>query len=251
MIDKIYIPTLGRVNNQITWSNLPDFLKDKTVLVVQPKEQYLHKEKPIVVLPEDNIGISNTRKWIMEMAHKETYGVFDDDLEFVKRLPKGSRPSKVKMNVDDWKDAITNIDSWLKSDYSFAGFRRQDLPPREVGWSDNVETLQAIFYNGIKCPKFNEIEWQSKLYAEDKILHLQLILLGHKNRVWNKYGYLSKQYTEGGCQVDTHISKKGRTDKLIKEADEYLASKYSPYARIVNKRLRIQYKKALGKMIDG
>lgn len=252
MVDKIYIPTLGRIDKQITWNGLPDFLKDITVLVVQPKEQHLHNEKPIVVLPENNIGISNTRKWIMEKAHKETYGVFDDDLEFVKRLPKGNKPSKIKMSDDDWKDAISKIESWLDSDYSFAGFRRQDLPPREgYEWSDNTETLQAIFYNGNKCPKPNDIEWKPKLYAEDKLLHLQLILLGHKNRVWNKYGYLSKQHVEGGCQSDTSISDEGRTDALIKASDEYLVSKYSPYAHFVNNRLQIQYVKALGKGQQG
>ena len=46
MIDRIYIPTLGRVDKQITWESLPDFLKEITVLVVQPKEKDLHGDKP-------------------------------------------------------------------------------------------------------------------------------------------------------------------------------------------------------------
>ena len=52
MIEKIYIPTLGRVDKQTTWENLPPFLKDITVLVVQPKEKDLHGDKSILVLPE-------------------------------------------------------------------------------------------------------------------------------------------------------------------------------------------------------
>ena len=37
-IDKIYIPTLGRVDNQITYNTLPDFLKKITYLVIQDQE---------------------------------------------------------------------------------------------------------------------------------------------------------------------------------------------------------------------
>ena len=37
-IDKIYIPTLGRVDNQITYNALPDFLKKITYLVIQDHE---------------------------------------------------------------------------------------------------------------------------------------------------------------------------------------------------------------------
>ena len=47
---KIYIPTLGRVDKQITYSNLPDFLKKKTILVIQPKEKNLYGNKKILVL---------------------------------------------------------------------------------------------------------------------------------------------------------------------------------------------------------
>ena len=55
MIDKIYIPTLGRVGNQQTFDNLPSFVQDISVLVVQPQEQELHKGYPILVLPEDSL----------------------------------------------------------------------------------------------------------------------------------------------------------------------------------------------------
>ena len=35
MIDKIYIPTFRRPNNQMTFDNLPDEYKEKVVMVVQ------------------------------------------------------------------------------------------------------------------------------------------------------------------------------------------------------------------------
>ena len=86
MIDKIYIPTLGRVGKQQTFDNLPSFVQDITVLVVQPQEQESHKGYPILVLPEDNIGLAKTRKWIYDYAGEERWGTLDDDLLFKKRV---------------------------------------------------------------------------------------------------------------------------------------------------------------------
>ena len=87
MISRIYIPSLGRHNNQITWDNMLPCVRDITLLVVQPHEQYLHGDKPILVLPEDKYGITKTRRWIYDHAGDIEYGVFDDDLKFVDRNP--------------------------------------------------------------------------------------------------------------------------------------------------------------------
>ena len=37
MIDRIYIPTLGRPNEQVTWDNLPTELKEKVWFVIHQK----------------------------------------------------------------------------------------------------------------------------------------------------------------------------------------------------------------------
>ena len=85
MIDKIYIPTLGRADRQITYNNLPDFLKERTVLVVEPREKELYKDKPILVLDKDKQGIGYARKFIWEEAQGTTHIVADDDLQFKDR----------------------------------------------------------------------------------------------------------------------------------------------------------------------
>ena len=43
MIDKIYIPTFRRPNNQMTFDNLPDEYKEKVVMVVQEQEKDEYK----------------------------------------------------------------------------------------------------------------------------------------------------------------------------------------------------------------
>lgn len=259
MVDKIYIPTLDRVDKQVTWNCLPSWLQDITVLVVQPKEKELHGDKPILVLPDNDIGMSNTRKWIWEQGHNQIYGVFDDDLTFVKRLPNNK---KLPMTSDDWHYVIKRIDNWLQGEFTFSGFRRQNLPPRDKEWSDNTESLQAMFYNGKVAPRVDEIFWSSKVYAEDVNLHLQLILTGHSNRVFNRYGMISKQFTQGGCQSDTSISKNGRTAMDIDASHKYMVDNYYPYANYLmnngkvkfnddgSRKIQIQYSKALGKWLS-
>ena len=52
----IYIPTLGRVDNQMTYDNMPDWVQKNTYFVIQPKEESSFKENwpdsNILVLPE-------------------------------------------------------------------------------------------------------------------------------------------------------------------------------------------------------
>ena len=44
MIEKLFIPTLGRVNNQKTYNNLPEKWQKKTYLVVQDQEYDEYEE---------------------------------------------------------------------------------------------------------------------------------------------------------------------------------------------------------------
>ena len=259
-MDKIYIPTLGRHSNQVTWNNLPKFLQLITEFVIQPKEQQFFLDKPHLVLPENDIGISNTRKWIWEQGHDKIYGIFDDDLEFVKRVPN-QKPTKIPMTDYDWKIAISEIDNWLNGYFGFAGFLRGNLPPRDKETNENAESLQAVFYNGKKLPKVNQLEWEPNLYAEDVKLHLQLLLKGFPNIVWNTYGMVSKQFTEGGCQSDISISSKGRTTEDTDKSHEHMVDNYYPYVQyktkhgqlVINpdgiRKLTIYYKKAYASSI--
>ena len=233
-MDKIYIPTLGRCENQITWDHLPVFLKSITKLVVQPKEQPFFKDKPHIVLPGNDIGMSNTRKWIWEHGKNEIYGVFDDDLKFIKRTPK-QKPTKTPMTENDWKTVIAGVDKWLNGEFGFAGFLRGNLPPRDENASVNTESLQATFYNGKKLPKVNEIEWTPNQYAQDTKIHLQLFLKGYKNKVWNSYGFTSKQFAEGGCQADTSVSPNGRTPEDRDKSHQHIVDTYYPYVQYITK----------------
>ena len=225
MIDKIYIPTLGRVDKQITWESLPDFLKEITVLVVQPKEKDLHGDKPILVLPENDIGICKTRKFIYEYANSrnQRYGVFDDDLKFKKRQPKGIRPVKTEMSIDDWKSLVEIINQWFDNGISISALRSGTLPPLDYDFIDNTSMFTCYFFNGKVLPQSSDLDWGIEI-GEDAHLILQLLQRGHCSRVWDKFVFLQKEYSDGGCNTY-------RTSKIINDCHQQLLNAHPDYVK--------------------
>ena len=90
-MEKIFIPTVNRVNQQITYNSLPAELKKKVVFVVQSweREQYNYPNEYLVLPPEVNLSdyycISKTRKIIYKAGQNFKYAVLDDDLAFKRR----------------------------------------------------------------------------------------------------------------------------------------------------------------------
>ena len=235
MIDKIYIPTLGRVGKQQTFDNLPSFVQDISVLVVQPREQELHKGYPILVLPEDNFGITKTRKWIYDYAGEERWGTFDDDLLFKKRVKNWKMPQSPNeegiLGEEDWKALLDGVDKWLDDEFSFAGFRRGALPPlKEKEYTDCIESICAVFFDGSKIPKSDDLTWNYGLLSEDVHLNLQLLMQGYRNRVWDKYCYVNKWAQPGGVgfiEPDGYVQRSLDTlnnshEKLVEQYPDYI-----------------------------
>ena len=221
---RIYIPTLGRSDKQITFDNLPKFLQDKTTLVVQPHEKDLYDGYPTLVLPEDLMGISKTRK-IMEYAGDNLFGMLDDDIELRRRFSES--PTKRPLTKEDWHELYDTTIEWLNTNCTFVGIRRGNLPPVGKDTMDNTETIVAVFYNGSKLPHLDSLIWNHDLISEDVNLHLQLLLQGHKNRVWCKFGYVGEWAQEGGCQSGTNP----RTVDLINRSHERLVELYPDFVK--------------------
>jgi len=244
MIDRIYIPTLSRVENQITWDNLPDFVKEISVLAVPPQEENLHIKIPTIVVPENFTGIAKTREWLWSVSENLKWGMFDDDLKFSVRTKDGEK-SKRKFTNEDWKYLLETTDSWLE-EYFVVGMRQGNLPPRGTDFIENSNINTVYFFNGKKIPKVNELDW-SLQFAEDLHLNLQLLKYGYKNRVWDKYVFNGTQYSKGGCS-DT------RTVEAINESHEELIKFHSGYVKWNGitkgvlggdmKKIRVSYKKA-------
>ena len=96
MIEKIFIPTYGRVGKQKTYHNLPKKYQKKTYLVIRIEELDLHKDIPdenLIILNDEITNVAETRKAIAYLAGTTRYAVFDDDLGFKIRYAKSHKKS--------------------------------------------------------------------------------------------------------------------------------------------------------------
>ena len=219
MIDHIYIPTLGRANNQITFDNMPPKVQEITSLVIQPKEKDDYPNYPTLVLPDSDIGITETRRWIMMNSVDIKYGVFDDDLKFIRRTPGGDKSKRI-MNDEDWDYMLSETSDWL-DEVDFAGFRQGNLPPAGKPFIDIAAVNCGFFFNGKKIPNESELDWSLPV-CEDIHMVLQLFKKGHKNRIWDEFGYISKILVDGGCN-------EWRTLNLINDTHQKLIDLYPNY----------------------
>ena len=106
---KIYIPTFRRVDNQITFDNIPDKIKENVIMVVQEQERDEYKYDCEYLVVGDNIGIAKTREIIYPHAGKTKDGMIDDDIVMHRRNTKyyNQKPNMEKskriMTKEDWE----------------------------------------------------------------------------------------------------------------------------------------------------
>ena len=142
MIDKIFIPTVCRAENQITYDALPPELKEKVVFVVQAWERDQYKyDNEYLVLPEwltldSKNPISNTRQIIYEAGVDCKYAMLDDDLIFRRRNHKywtgesNMEKSQRVCTEDDVREMFQRFDEWTDlPDVSFVGPGHLQHPP--------------------------------------------------------------------------------------------------------------------------
>jgi hypothetical protein len=219
-----------------------------TKLVVQPKEQCLYKGYPTVVLPENDCGITATRKWIWEQGKDKRYIVMDDDIVMKTRKPWfDGEKSKRTMTEDDWNHMLTETSKWMDEGVTWGGCRTGGLPPAGKEYIDNTGTAEVFFFDGKQLPSADELDWELST-AEDISLSLQLLSKGYPNRVWDRFVYLSDFVgTQGGC-MDM-----GRDLKMINDNHQKLIEKFPEYVSYNGtkemmggtfNKIKIQYKKA-------
>ena len=174
MIEKIYIPTLGRAGKQKTYLNLPEKLKKITTLVVREEEANLHGDLPITVIDKPVKNVAETRQWIAYYAGVTRYAVLDDDLGFKIRFrdiwkhregdPRHFEQVEAEwykyydMEDKDFDDLFNMVDNWFDTGITWAGLRMSSLacPPHPV--TENSNCHGAMFYNGELLPT-KKIDW--------------------------------------------------------------------------------------------
>ena len=201
MIEKIFIPTVNRVDNQITYNNLPLELRKKVTMVVQEWERnkYQYDCEYLVLPPEINLKdyycLPKTRKLIYEAGKNIKYAVIDDDLIFKRRNSKywcntsNMEKSKKDCTEDDIIEMFELYDSWLDEDeVTVCGCSRNENPPRGIYYVNNSSLGGALWING---PDFKDIlsslDLTSIKVTEDAWFLLSLLTRGYGNRVSQEF----------------------------------------------------------------
>jgi hypothetical protein len=203
MIEKIFIPTVNRVDNQITYNLLPDELKKRVVMVVQAWErpQYNY-DCEYLVLPDikqyhfsDYYCLPKTRRFIYEMGKDIKYCVLDDDLNFHRRNTKyfggedNMEKSKRVATSQDILEMFELYDIWLDEDtVTCCGCSHIENPPSDKFYVNNSSLGSALWLNG-KHFKDDLYKWDltSIRVMEDTHFLLTLLTNGYGNRVSSEF----------------------------------------------------------------
>ena len=246
MIDKIYIPTLGRPEEQVTWDNLPSELKEKVCFVIHEREKDLYKyDAEYLVLPDELDRISKVRKEIIYHADEQRFCMWDDDVIFYRRNRKyygdlringvyipdvlkedGKPMSKWKMEYRDFVEMFAQFNEWFDKEETLLhiGHRRTNLPPLG-SIADN------IFFNSMHCidgkklkPIRDEILWDWCQVGEDANFMLEYLTRGYTNRRTDLYSAHWGSYQDGGCSLyrDAEFHNKEH-EKLMARWPEYVS----------------------------
>lgn len=203
MIEKIFIPTVRRVENQITFNNLPDFLKKKVVMVVQAweRDQY-HYDCEYLVLPDTDeyhfshyYCLAKTRKYIYNTAKKLKYAVIDDDITFYRRNRKyfGAESSMEKSRRiatdNDLIEMFSLFSNWLDLDHiTVCGCGHVENPPSSKEYSENTSLGSALWINGRDFAHIlDTLDITSVKASEDTCFLLSLLTRGYGNRVSSEF----------------------------------------------------------------
>ena len=235
MIEHIIIPTLGRMDKQVTYNNLPKKYQDKVTFVVQAHEFEEMRERygPAVIgLPNNISRIAPTREWIFNKYRECRHMVFDDDLDFVVKEPnpgEGTKWLSRRFTEQDFDDAFDLMNQWMDDGIVYGGLLPAWVIPDVRQWPirECQRIMTNVFYDGPNVP--DGIEWNRVAAAEDFDVNLQLLTKGFKNRISAKYMVTcSETNAEGGCST-------WRTLEVHNEAQRKLAELWPDFVKVREK----------------
>ena len=209
MIEKIYIPTVKRFDNQITYNKLPAFLKERVVMVVQAWEADKYKyDCEYMILPDtqdhhytNRYALTNARKYIYDNAGPIKYAMIDDDLDFGRRNTKyftgvsNMEKSQRLCTEEDMVELFDMIDSWLdEPSMALCGLAHVQNPPGNSIFKDNSSAASVFFLNGkvLSAPEVSSWGLTDVAVAQDVNLVLSLLSRGYRNRISNEFYFINQ-----------------------------------------------------------
>lgn len=232
----ILIHTYGRADRQITWKNLSPSVRERTLLVIQKREEHLYKDYPTVVLPDDIHNLTDTRQYLMTSCVSEDgkICIMDDDLQFAVR--RDDDRSKFRqpepMDIDYMFQLLME---WCSEDVPLVG-----VGAREGGNFNTKEVLHATRQMRLHCihtPTYNKlgVRFDRVPVMEDFDVTLQFLEKGYENAVLNHWvTNQSGSNTTGGCSAY-------RTLEVQAESANRLAVLHPGIVQVVKKQTKTSW----------
>jgi hypothetical protein len=195
MIERIYIPTVRRADNQITYNNLPDELKKRVIMVVEPGERHLYNyDCEYLEIPEKLVGtwtqLAETRLMIHKHASAIKYCVADDDIIFGRRNAKywtgksNMEKSRRRAKPEEILKAFDTMDKWLdEPDIGIAGFSHSVFAPANTEYVDTKSITNIVMIDGRMLSKeIDDMDITSIRVSEDILFLFECLSRGINTR---------------------------------------------------------------------
>tara|TARA_B100001179_G_scaffold195426_1_gene153655 strand:- start:331 stop:1185 length:855 start_codon:yes stop_codon:yes gene_type:complete len=245
MIERIYIPTVRRTDNQITYNNLPDKLKERVIMVVEPAERHLYKYPcEYLEIPEKLVGtwtqLAETRLFIHKHAGAIKYCVPDDDILIGRRNAKywtgksNMEKSKRRATQEEILTMYETVDKWFEEeDIGIIGLSDSGTPPANNEYEDTKDVYSYIFYDGRMISKvIDEMDITSLRIAEDVLFLYEALSRGINTRKSTEWMYDNRSMVEKNLQntrvvwTDMYGDKEDRPKNFYQSEEHYKAMRY-------------------------
>ena len=218
MIERIYIPTVRRADNQITYDNLPDELKKRVIMVVEPNERPLYNYPcEYLEIPEKLVGswtqLAETRLFIHKHAGAIKYCIADDDIIIGRRNAKywtgksNMEKSRRVAKPEEVSLAFEIMDKWLdEEDIGITGFSNSGHPPPSTEWLDTVGCFSIIMVDGRMTSKIiDDVNVTELRTGEDILFLFECLSRGINTRLSMEWLHDNKSMSSYKKMKDTRI----------------------------------------------
>jgi hypothetical protein len=254
---KIYIPTRGRANDQVTLSHFPEELRKEVTLVVNEYEadQYSKYDCKIMACPESVVyDIATKRKYICENADDNKIVMLDDDLRFYIRKSTNDWHLRY-LEPDEFPALFGLLDKWL-DDYAHCGVSAREGNNRVEHLSAETTRYMRVLAYNLDMFKGKDIELFRTKVMSDFDMNLQLLSKGLPNKVSFYYaqGHGSSN-APGGCSEWRNVEMQSKGAEILQslhpevvkvvERETKTAWGAGKEGTVIRKDVNVQWKKAL------
>ena len=205
MIERIYIPTIRRAANQITYNHLPDEWQKRVIMVVDPAERHLYNyDCQYLEIPQALVGawkqLAETRLLIHKHAGAIKYAVLDDDMIIKRRNAKywtgvsNMAASRRDATPEEILSMFDTFDAWLdEPDIGVVGPSNCESPPPPKAFADTKGVFSFVCYDGRMLSKvIDDMDITPIRVAQDVLFMYEALSRGINSRLSTEWIFDNK-----------------------------------------------------------